>query len=259
MNTLERTLICKTGYDHGWEVVVESSPDEIVLGSALHRARAHIISPEPVSPWTMVNVRPDPIHRELGRVLPGFYLTDEYYGAENEAQLGYLLSHAARLARNLPDEPCRRFAKAVTEELADSGLTSATEIERLIRQRVGQNIYRESLLEYWGGACAVTGITLPALLRASHAKSWAECSSDAERLNVYNGFLLVSHLDALFDRHLLTFTEAGEAIFASSITAELLAQLGLSGPLKLRWICEEHQPFLAWHRDAFKSPRRLHS
>lgn len=255
MNTLERTLICKTGYDHGWEVIVEDGPDLIILGSALHNARAHIISPAEVSPWTIVTILPNPIHRELERALPDYFLTNEHFGAQDEAELGFLLGHGARLARNLPDEPCRRFAKAVAKELAASGLTSATEIERLIRQRVGQDIYRQSLMDYWGGACAVTGIALPALLRASHAKSWAECASDAERLNVYNGFLLVSHLDALFDRHLLTFTKAGEAIFAPTITAELLSQLGLVGTLKLRWISEEHQPFLAWHRESFKSPQ----
>lgn len=99
--------------------------------------------------------------------------------------------------------------KEVSETIA------STEVERLVRQRVGQNIFRESLMDYWGGACAVTGIALPALLRASHAKPWAECNSDAERLNVFNGFLLAAHLDALFDRHLISFDDSGKILFST--------------------------------------------
>jgi hypothetical protein len=252
MNSFERTLIHKAGYDHGWEVVVEDNAEQVVLASALHGARACIISPLPVAPWTMVNFQPRQIHRELERALPGYYLTDESFGAENESQLGVLFSHAARLARNLPDEPCRRYVKAVAEELATSSLTSATEIERLVRQRIGQDIYRDSLMDYWGGACAVTGIAVPELLRASHAKAWSECDSDADRLNVYNGFLLTAHLDALFDRHLMTFNDDGGAIFAPEIDDALKAKLGLAGPVKLRWISSEHLPFLKWHRSKFQ-------
>ncbi|CBL45781.1 Hypothetical protein HDN1F_21980 [gamma proteobacterium HdN1] len=69
----------------------------------------------------------------------------------------------------------------------------------MVRQRVGPNIYRKAMLEYWDGTCAVTGIAIPEMRRASHALPWAECSSDAERLDVFNGFLLAANLDALFD------------------------------------------------------------
>lgn len=68
-------------------------------------------------------------------------------------------------------------------------------------------------MDYWGGACAVTGIALPELLRASHAKPWAKCDTDQERLNVFNGFLRCAHLDALFDRGLMTFEEDGKTVF----------------------------------------------
>lgn len=83
-------------------------------------------------------------------------------------------------------------------------------MERLVRQRVGQQAFRQAMLDYWGGACAVTGVALSEVLRASHAKPWAECVSDAERLDVFNGFLLNANLDALFDRFLITFSDDGE-------------------------------------------------
>jgi hypothetical protein len=38
--------------------------------------------------------------------------------------------------------------------------------ERL--QRIGQDIFRARLMDYWRGRCALTGISDAALLRASH-------------------------------------------------------------------------------------------
>ena len=108
-------------------------------------------------------------------------------------------------------------------------------------------------MDYWGGACAVTGIAIPELLRASHSKAWSECTTDADRLNVFNGFLLVAHLDALFDRHLMTFSATGEAIFAPLISSDVKLHLGITDALKLRWISPGHQPFLSEHRRRFQA------
>jgi len=44
---------------------------------------------------------------------------------------------------------------------------AGTEVERMIRQRVGQNKFRDALMDYWGGACAVTGVAVSEVLRAS--------------------------------------------------------------------------------------------
>jgi hypothetical protein len=235
MNSLERSLILKAGYDSGWEVVVDDTPDRVLLASALHRAHARIESSPPGCRW-LVGFEPQSIRRELEHDMWGHVLTDEWFGADDENELGRLLDHAARLARALPDEPVRRFEKEVAAQLATIDTAkSGTEVERLVRQRIGQDIFRQSLLDYWGGACAVTGIAVSELLRASHAKPWAT-STDAERLNVFNGFLLVANLDALFDRYLMTFDEDGRARFSPRITTEVRRQLGIETPLCLRWI-----------------------
>ena len=77
-----------------------------------------------------------------------------------------MLSAAAgvvwRLARSLPDEPLRQYRKRLREP------PSATEVERLRRERIGQDVFREALMVFWDGACAVTGVRHPRLLRASH-------------------------------------------------------------------------------------------
>lgn len=123
----------------------------------------------------------------------------------------------------------------------------STEVVAEVRRRVGQDLYRHALLDFWEGRCAVTGLAVPELLRASHAKPWAE-ATDAERLDVHNGLLLAVHLDALFDRGFLTFNESGAGVFSSALTADDLERLGLpEAPPRLRRIHSEHQPYLAWH------------
>src|SRR5688572_27752801 len=73
---------------------------------------------------------------------------------------------------------------------------SETERESVIKARIGQGIFRKQLLEMWEG-CAVTGVKLPQVLRASHIKPWRD-SSNSERTNRYNGLLLLPQYDVLF-------------------------------------------------------------
>ncbi len=115
------------------------------------------------------------------------------------ADLGSLdrtLLRAWRLSRALPNQLELRY----TEKLST---LSATERDATVRQRVGQDLFRDGLLTLWQGRCAISGLSVPELLRASHAKPWAS-STDAERLDVYNGLLLAAHLDAAFDCGLIT-------------------------------------------------------
>lgn len=125
---------------------------------------------------------------------------------------------------------------------------ATTELIAEVRRRVGQDRFRDALLDYWDGQCAVTGLAVPELLRASHAKPWA-VANDAERLNVYNGLLLAVHLDALFDRGLLTFNAAGEGIVSVQLSPESRSLIGVSEPpIRLRHLHSGHERFLAWHR-----------
>ena len=111
-------------------------------------------------------------------------------------QLHAALDRVYRLAVSLPDAPLIRFrAKTGT-------LPRTTEAERLVIQRIGQEIFRDALMDYWGGRCPLTGITDAALLRASHILPWAECS-DEQRLDVHNGLLLSALWDAAFDKGLV--------------------------------------------------------
>ena len=126
-----------------------------------------------------------------------------------------------------------------------------TEAERTERARVGQAKYRKRLEAVWDGACAVTGVAIPELLRASHAKAWAECETGRERLSGFNGLLLLANLDALFDKRLISFDEAGEILINPELDLKDLKKAGVHPGMRLRKLLPGHVPFLAWHRTKF--------
>jgi predicted restriction endonuclease len=90
---------------------------------------------------------------------------------------------------------------------------------------------------------------MPEVLRASHTKPWADCTSDEERLDVFNGILLVANLDALFDRGLITFETNGALIVSARINAAHRTTLQLDRSTPLRWVAREHRQYLEWHQD----------
>lgn len=158
-------------------------------------------------------------------------------------QLYPVLRRAFQLSRSLPNKPLNEF------EEATCSLPRSTESECLVIQRVGQNIFRSSLLDYWDGKCAVTGLSIAELLRASHIKPWKDCYSDAERLDVFNGLLLAPHLDAAFDLGFITFGNDGSMIVSSNLDDPVLSLLGIDKTLKIKGLREAHQKYLKWHRE----------
>lgn len=153
-----------------------------------------------------------------------------------------LLARTIQLELSLP----HRLAEAFNEET--KGLPTQTETERLVVQRIGQDKLRAGLLEYWSGQCAVSGLALPEVLRASHIKPWRDCADARERLNVYNALLLAPHLDALFDAGFITFSDDGAIRYSSRLTPDHCCRLGLSESLCISRVDQAHLPFLEYHR-----------
>ncbi len=153
------------------------------------------------------------------------------------------LDKAAANARTKPHRVAQRF------QLATVTLPKSTEAERWVVQRVGQDLFRAALLDYWQGRCCVTGLAVPELLRASHIKPWALCDTNEERLDVFNGLLLAPHLDALFDGGWMTVQPNGLLIFSTKLVAEARHALGIWDGLIVSGLTREHQQYLKFHRD----------
>ena len=158
------------------------------------------------------------------------------------AALHRLLRRAFQLSRTLPDALLRVF------EDETANLPRATEAERLVVQRIGQDVFRRGLLEYWDDRCAMTGLDVPELLRASHIKPWADCATDAERLDVFNGLLLAPHLDAAFDAGFITIAGDGTMLVSNTLRPGARSALGLGRPLKVDGLHGAHERYLTWHR-----------
>lgn len=155
------------------------------------------------------------------------------------------LFRALRRVRLLLQQSPPLPEKKLAQRLA---ATTTTEAEAVVRRRVGQDVFREALLEYWEGQCAVTGLDVPELLRASHAKPWAD-ATDAERMDLHNGLLLAVHLDALFDRGFMSFSAEGVPVLSPRLPPGALDALGLGlGIPALRRVTPDHAPYLAYHR-----------
>ena len=154
-----------------------------------------------------------------------------------------LLRLAFQLSRALPDELLHTF------ERRTAAMPRATEAERLVIQRVGQDLFRDALLGYWEGRCAATGLAVTALLRAGHIKPWADCADDSERLDVFNGLLLAPQLDAAFDRGFVTVHDDGEIGVASTLDRDARRLLGLDAGLRIDRLTDAHRAYLRWHRD----------
>jgi hypothetical protein len=164
-------------------------------------------------------------------------------GTHDIPALHRLLRRAFQLGKSLPDELLHLF------QATTANLPRSTEAERLVVQRVGQDIFRQGLLEYWEGRCAITGLAIPELLRASHIKPWADCATDAERLDVFNGLLLAPHLDALFDQGFITVADDGKVIVSLAIDPGAQKLLGLSEAACWRVPVTGHRAYLQWHRE----------
>jgi len=122
-----------------------------------------------------------------------------------------------------------------------------TERDAMTKARIGQGRFRSSLLEYWS-CCAVTGLSEPGLLKASHIKPW-KMGTATERLDLYNGLLLSPEFDACFDFGYISFEENGKIIISERLNDADVERLGLHSDMKLRQIESHHIPYLKFHRD----------
>lgn len=86
---------------------------------------------------------------------------------------------------------------------------------RETKARENQDYFRTIVLSNYSNQCAVTGISIPELLIASHIKPWAK--DEGNRLNPTNGICLSGTFDKAFDKGLITIDENFKIIFSSKL------------------------------------------
>lgn len=153
-----------------------------------------------------------------------------------------LSQYASYLAES-PSDPIENDIDSIIE----SKTLSVTEKAALIKIRIGQGSFRGKLINYWK-ACSATGFTDVDLLIASHIKPWAECDN-VERIDVYNGFLLLPNLDRAFELGYISFSDTGAILISPSLGNP--SMLGIDPSTRIA-VKPQHKKYLTYHR-------RIHS
>ncbi|MDC7278060.1 HNH endonuclease [Butyrivibrio fibrisolvens] len=86
-----------------------------------------------------------------------------------------------------------------------------------VKTRIGQNFFRNAVLEAYNNKCCITGLSYPKMLIASHIKPWRDSDPKKERANPSNGLCLNPFHDKAFDIGLITIDKNYNVIISSKI------------------------------------------
>lgn len=128
----------------------------------------------------------------------------------------------------------------------DTTLVS-TEREAIVKSRIGQGMFRDNLINYWHG-CSVSNFSHFDLLIASHIKPWKD-ANNKERIDVYNGLLLLPNYDKLFDKGYISFQDNGKIIYSRYIDETDKKLLKMDDKIQLVKLENPHKIYLKYHRD----------
>jgi predicted restriction endonuclease len=128
-------------------------------------------------------------------------------------------------------------------------LENITETEKmqLSAARIGQGIFREKVIAL-DKKCIITDVDNIQILIASHIKAWSESTND-ERLDGNNGILLSPHLDKLFDKHLISFTNNGKILLFNENIKDVLIKWNIDTNKEYCQFSKERIKYLEYHRN----------
>lgn len=175
-------------------------------------------------------------YEEKARKLEEFQIRD----SKGKGMYSAALSHYHTFLADLSQIDVNADIKQV---MTDKTL-SETEKTILVNTRVGQGHFRTKLIQMWGG-CAVTGYRNTQLLLASHIKPWRK-SNNEERLDRFNGLLLLANLDKAFDLGFISFDDNGKVLISSCL--ETPNVIGLREDMSFK-IMNDHKRYLGFHRE----------
>lgn len=126
------------------------------------------------------------------------------------------------------------------------------EKEQLIKARTGQGVFKSNLMEI-EKSCRLTGVNDPTFLIASHIKPWAE-STKEEKLDGNNGLLLSPHVDKLFDRGWISFSDDGDILVKDN--AREVFDVWKLDMKNVGRFNKKQQAYLAYHRKKFNITKK---
>jgi hypothetical protein len=194
---------------------------------------------------------------EIGTLLPKKYSpiqangngNQKLYLSEISEQLGMLLLQIAGV-ESLSDvrQDLEHDAETATaeEEITTDRQIGPTEKMQLIAARRGQGKFKANVARVERG-CRVTGVTDIRYLRASHIKPWSR-ANNRERLDGHNGFLLSPHVDYLFDKGYISFTDDGSLLLSPRFDKTVLSSWQIRDNVNAGSFTRKQKRYLGFHR-----------
>ncbi|PIF34040.1 HNH endonuclease [Flavobacterium sp. 9] len=116
------------------------------------------------------------------------------------------------------------------------------EKKAIILSRIGQGKYRNDLIKIWKG-CSLSGYKDVRFLIASHIKPWKVSNND-EKVDKFNGLLLLPTYDKLFDLGFITFDKGGFIKISKEL--EDIEKIGINEKMKIK-LKEGNLKYLEFH------------
>jgi putative restriction endonuclease len=183
-------LYCKTQFGR----IHYRNPDIIDLANLIGR------TPSAVS-WKLANfARLDPSLKNRG-------ISGATHGSKSEKDVWDEFNQDWESLSFTSEKLVAQFKGKAVEEISNidtSDLPPGKERETIVRLRVNQSFFRNSILAAYNSKCCITGLAIPELLNASHIVPWSV--DPHNRVNPRNGLCLNAIHDRAFDRGLLTIT-----------------------------------------------------
>lgn len=132
--------------------------------------------------------------------------------------------------------------------LSEAGMNSIDRMVATKSRGIAQRLFRGNLLRLWQGSCAVTSVQEPRVLRSGHIKPWADSNSQ-EKVDHFNGLLLIPNLDTLFNEGLISFENSGRILVSQTWRDDDKRRMHITPSLRLRRVHSESKPYLEYHRD----------
>jgi hypothetical protein len=146
-------------------------------------------------------------------------------------------------------------------ELLESADPGETERKQLAKTRLKQWVFRAQVMVVEWKGCRVTRVADFRFLVASHMIGWADClkaaadpaSGRADQIDGNNGLLLSPHIDKLFDKYLISFTDDGNLLYSDDVKLILtLWKIDLSNLPPARDFKPGQLRFIGHHRGEFE-------
>lgn len=180
---------------------------------------------------------------EVIKIKQRYFSFDEFYNRNIKGNRMYSrsLDLYIEFLESYNGIPGKIIAPEIERVITNPALTT-TEKQSIILSRRGQGQYRENLVKLWR-KCSITGYSDVRLLVASHIKPWS-ISDNSERIDKYNGLLLLPTYDKLFDLGFIGFNEKGSINISKELKDPDILQINEKTKINIQ---RNHIKFLEYH------------